>query len=165
MALLHHERQHAEPDERREERRDRRGQRDDDRAERHREHDERDADDVEQEQRQPLHDPVADVLERRRLAGDVGDRRGCLGRRRHDVVPQPVDEIVGRLVLRRRLGRHEDDGDGLVVVELRLAHGRDVFMALDAVVDALRRLLVALHVDHDRDRAVEPGPKPSASRS
>ena len=49
VALLHHQRQHAEADERGQDRRDRRRQRDHDRAERHRQHDERDADDVEQE--------------------------------------------------------------------------------------------------------------------
>ena len=124
VALLDDERQHAEADERGEDRRDRRRQRDDDRAERHREHDERDADDVEQEERQPLHDPVGDVLERRGQAGDVGDRVAALRRRRDDVVAQPVDELPGRLVLRRRVGRHEDDRDGLLVVELRLARPR-----------------------------------------
>ena len=84
----------------------------DDRAERHRQHDERDADDVEQEQRHPLDDLVGDVLERRRLAGDVGDRVAAGGGRGHDVVAQPVDEVVGLLVLRRRLRRHEHDRDG-----------------------------------------------------
>ena len=157
MALLHDERQHAEAGERRQDRRDRRRQRDHDRAERHRQHDERDADDVEQEERQALHDPVGDVLERRRLAGDVRDRVAALGRRGHDVAPQVVDEVVRRLVLRRRGRRHEDDRDRLLVVELRLADGGDAVEALDAVVDPLRRLLVAVHVDDDRDRPVEAG--------
>ena len=159
MALLHHQREHAEPDERRQDRRDRRRQRDHDRPERHREHDERDADDEEQEERQALHDPVADVLERSRQARDVGDRVAALGRRRDDVVAQAVDELIGRLVLRGGVRRHEDDCDGLLVVELRLPGGGHALEPLHAVVDLLRRLLVAVHVDDDRDRAVEAGPE------
>ena len=157
MALLHHQRQDAEADERRQDRRDRRRQRDHDRPERHREHEEGDADDVEQEDRQSLHDPLGDVLERRGLAGDVRDRVAALGRDRHDVVPQTVDELARRLVLRRGRRGDEDDRNGLLVVELRLADGRHAWKPLHAVVDLLRHLLVAVHVDDDRDRAVEAG--------
>ena len=39
------------------------------------------------------------------------------------------------------------------------AHRGDVLGALDTVEDPLRRLLVALDVDDDRDRAVEAGPE------
>ena len=72
------EREDAEADERRQDRRHGRRERDDDRAEGHREHEEGDADDVEQEERRPLGEPLADVLERRRLAGNVGDRVAAL---------------------------------------------------------------------------------------
>ena len=131
--------------------------RDDDRPERHREHDQRHSDDEEQEERRPLEDPIGDVLERRRQAGDVRDRIPVRGRRRHDVASQPVDEQVGRLVLRSGVGGHEDDRDRLLVVELRLACGGDAVEGLHAVEDPLWRLLVAVDVDDDRDRAVEAG--------
>ena len=74
------------------------------RPERHREHDQRDADDEEQEERQPLHDLVGDVLECGRLAGDVRLGVPAGGRRRHDVVPEPVDQGVRLLVLRAESG-------------------------------------------------------------
>ena len=48
----------------------------------------------------------------------------------------------------------------LRVVELRLAHRRDVLEPADTVVDPLRRPRVALDVDDDRDRAVEARPEP-----
>ena len=51
--------------------------------------DECDADDVEQEQRRALHDPVADVLERRRLARYVRD--GISALRMRDVGAGVVD--------------------------------------------------------------------------
>ena len=106
-------------------RRDRGRQRDHDRPERHREHEERDADDVEEEDRQPLHDPVGDVDERRVQAGDVDGRIAAFGRSRHDVASQTVDEVARRLVLRRRVRGDEHDRDRLRVVELRLADRRD----------------------------------------
>ena len=55
------------------------------------------------------------------------------------------------------VGRDEDDRNGLLVVELRLTDGRHARKPLHAVVDLLRRLLVAVDVDDDRDRAVEAG--------
>ncbi len=70
-------------------------------------------------------------------------------------VPQPVDEAVGRLVLRSRVGGHEDDRHRTCVVDVRLARRGDALDALDVVVDSLRRLLVAVQVDDDRDRSVE----------
>ena len=70
-----------------------------------------------------------------------------------------LDEVVRRLVLRRRARRHEHDRDGLPLVELRLADGRDVLHALDVVVDPLRCLGVALASHDDRDRSVEAGPE------
>ena len=121
----------------------------------HREHDERDADDVEQEERQPLDDPVGDVLEGRRLPRDVRDGIASGRRRRHDLVAQAVDELVRLLVLRCRVRGDEDDGDGLLVVQLWLARGRHALEALDALVDLVGRLRIAVHVDDDRDRAVE----------
>ena len=57
------------------------------------------------------------------------------------------------------VGRDEDDRDGLRVVELRLADRGDALEPLHAVVDPLRRLLVAVDVDDDRDRPVEAGPE------
>ena len=86
MALLHHQREDAEADEGGEDRRDRSGQRDDDRAEGHGEDEEGDADDVEEEERQPLQDPVGDVVERGGQAGHVRDRVAALRGCGHDVV-------------------------------------------------------------------------------
>jgi hypothetical protein len=34
------------------------------------------------------------------LPGDIGDGIAALGRRRHDIVAQVVDELIGLLVLR-----------------------------------------------------------------
>ena len=136
----------------------------DDRPEGHREHDERDPDDVEEEQRQPLVDPVGDVLERRVEARHVRHRLAALGRRRDDVRAQPVDELLGLLVLRRRVGGHEDDRDGLRVVELRLAGRRDA-LEVCAVVDPLRRPSSPFTSTTIGIGPLKPGPKPSARRS
>ena len=89
--------------------------------------------------------------------GDVHRRVAALGCGGHDLAAQPVDELLRLQVLRRRVGCHEDDRDRLLVVELRLAGGRDAVEVPHAVVDALRRLGVPVHVDDDRDRAVEAG--------
>ena len=73
-----------------------------------------------------------------------------------------MDEIGGCLVLWRRVRRDEHDRDRLRVVELGLGDRGDVSLLperLDALVHALRRLRVAVDVDDDRDRAVEPWPE------
>ena len=103
---------------------------------------------------------LGDVDERRVQAGDVDRRVTALGGFRHDVVPQAMDELRRRLVLRRRVRGDEDDRDGLRVVELRLPDGCDVLEPADTVVDPLRGSRIALDVDDDRDRAVEARPEP-----
>ena len=79
----------------------------------------------------------------------------ALGRR--GTVVSRLTRFSVALVLRSRVGPDEDDRDGLLVVELRLAGGRDAVQVAHVVVDALRRALIAIHVDDDRDRAVEAG--------
>ena len=69
---------------------------------------------------------------------------------------QGVDQLLGPLVLRREVRLHEDDRDGLRVVVDGLVDGGDAREGAHAVDDSLRRLLVAVDVDDDRDGSVEP---------
>ena len=62
---------------------------------------ERQADDGDDEEREPGREPLADVDERRGLAGHVGRGARALQRLRQHVVAQVVDERLRGLVLRR----------------------------------------------------------------
>ena len=141
-------------------RRDRRRQRDHDRAERHREHEERDADDVEQEERQPLHDPVGDVLER---GGQAGRRRRPRRRPRSPPARRRCADGRRARSVASSCGAESGVTKTMATVFASLNCGSPAdatpSRSLHAVVDPLRRLLVAVHVDDDRDRAVEARPE------
>jgi hypothetical protein len=67
--------------------------------------------------------------------------------------------LLRALVLRGEGRLDEDDRYRLRIVELGLAHGGDALQPLDAFIEALGGIRVAVHVDDDRDGAVEARPE------
>ena len=122
---------------------------------------ERETDDAGDEQRHAVEDEVALILERRGHAADLGLDAGAAERLRHEVLAQPVDEVLDRGVLRGALGDHGEERRVALLVDARRRDEGDPRLAAQLLRELVDLCLSGRvrQVGGDHERAVGAGPE------